>query len=785
MENGDEMRIIVDAAIEKKEIKDLFGIFFEDLNHAADGGLYGELVRNRSFEFAAVDHPDYHSLTAWEKLEGDGAVNLMIETGNPADPHNPHYLAMDIYRPGLDAGVQNVGWGSGIPLKEGCTYYFTCYARREQGRTEPITVSLRSQSGKVYETSEIIISDTWKKYELQLQSPATDNSARLAITARGSGKVYLDFVSLFPADTYKGRKNGVRRDIAELLEQMHPKFMRFPGGCLVHDGSLNPDDRDSMYRWKNTIGPVESRPARRNNWGYNQTLGLGFYELFLLSEDIGAKPLPVIAAGYDPHHKREVPLNEMQPWIDDALDLIEFANGSQETKWGSIRAEMGHPEPFHMEYLGIGNEEVGEGFFERFEIIYHAVRRKHPEIKVIGTSGPNAAGSEFERGWESGRRNGVEFVDEHYYQSPEWFLANHHRYDSYPGDGPKVFLGEYASWGNTWYNALTEASYMTGLERNAHAVGLACYAPLLAHIDYVNWKPDMIWYHNHKSYGTPNYYVQKMFMNHQGKYQLHHEMEDFPDNEILSDTERIAGRIILCDYESEVTYTDITLMNEDTKETMAFEDCRIDLDSGKEIILTETDCQNYTLCLKAVETEGYRGFRIRFGSKDSDNEYCWTLGGWQNQDTFIGEKINGKNSDLSQCLLTVEKNRTYDLRLEVRGRRIKTYVDNALYHDTESKPVIIEPLYFSAQESEKGGLIIKAVNVSEKAVKASICIRGMDALENKELEAVCMEGWEPDAVNSITSPDMVSPGIKKVKVTLPEFQFEFPGRSIYIFHTNG
>ena len=290
---------------------------------------------------------------------------------------------------------------------------------------------------------------------------------------------------------------------------MHPKFMRFPGGCLVHDGALDPDARDAQYRWKNTVGPIEERPARRSNWGYHQTLGLGFYEYFQLCEDIGAKPLPVISPGYDPHHGRAAEPDEMQYFIDEALDLIEFANGEPSTKWGGLRAQLGHPEPFGMEYLGIGNEEVGEGFFERYKIVADAVRARYPEIKLIGTAGPFAAGGEYERGWRHAREDGADFVDEHYYMTPEWFLANHHRYDAFPADGPKVFLGEYASWGNTWYNALCEASYMLGLERNAKAVGLSCYAPLFANADYVNWKPDMIWFDKEKSFGTANYHVQK------------------------------------------------------------------------------------------------------------------------------------------------------------------------------------------------------------------------------------------------------------------------------------
>jgi hypothetical protein len=406
-----KMKVIIETQKPKEEIKDLFGLFFEDLNHAADGGLYAELIQNRSFEFDPIDNKNYHSLTAWEKIEKEGELSFYIETENPVSGKNPHYLVMEVTKPGKEVGVKNLGFGAGIPLKEREGYYFTCYAKNEKEASGVIKVSLCSKSGEIYCENIFSLTKDWKKYEVEYLSPVTDYEARLAITIEEAEKVALDFVSLFPKDTYKGRRNGVRKDIALLLEDMKPKFMRFPGGCLVHDGSLSSADRDSMYRWKNTIGPLEHRPATRNNWGYNQTLGLGYYELFQLCEDIGAKPLPVMAAGYDPHHKRAVPMEEMQEWIDDALDLIEFANGEADTKWGSIRASMGHAAPFGMEYLGIGNEEVGEEFFPRFEVIYRAVREKYPDIQLIGTSGPFAVGTAYDRGWESAIENKVDLVD--------------------------------------------------------------------------------------------------------------------------------------------------------------------------------------------------------------------------------------------------------------------------------------------------------------------------------------------------------------------------------------
>ena len=772
------MRITVDATNTKESLGDMFGIFFEDLNHAADGGLYAEMVQNRSFEFALIDNPNYHALTAWEKIETDGKARLLVETGNPVSNKNPHYLAIDVMVPGKNVGVQNLGYNTGISLKQEETYYFTCYAKREQCFGEPLTISFCSKEGELYTKQDIQLDEVWRKYELEMIAPITDNRARLVLTVAGRGKVYLDFVSLFPKNTFKGRKNGLRRDIAEKLAELKPKFMRFPGGCLVHDGSLDPDARDAMYRWKNTIGSVEERPARRSNWGYNQTLGLGYFEYFQFCEDIGTKPLPVLPAGWDPHHRRAVDFDKLQPWIDDALDLIEFANGDCTTVWGKKRAELGHEAPFGLEYIAIGNEEVGAEFFERYDYFHKAIRERYPEIKIINSGGPFPAGQEYERGWKSARDNKSDLVDEHYYCSPEWYLANHHRYDHFSKDEPKVFLGEYASWGNTYYNALAEASYMIGLERNAHAVGLACYAPMLCNVDYVNWKPDLIWFNNHQVYGTVNYYVQKLFMNNQGNQLLEIKAEEIPDNNMMTaDPNRISGDIILSTNESTAEYYDITLTNEETLETLNFSSYTLEKDQNA--ILNNVDWKNYTLRLKAKEKEGFKGFNIIFGQKDEQNRLYWEIGGWQNQDTTMSELISGRGSCMSQCLITVEKDREYQLELKVTGRFIETFIDGEANHAIESKPVILEPLYYSAsKEDASGETIIKVVNVSDIDRKLTLDILNSDATKGT---VYILEGFDLEAVNDFEHPENVVPVQKEIDINATGFNYEFKKQSITIF----
>ena len=526
----------------KASMSDFYGIFFEDINHAADGGLYGEMIRNRAFEFSPMDNPSYQALTAWKRIEEGGAsVSSFVSNKSPFSKRNPNYLILEINKAGTRAGIKNLGYNSGIAVKENESYNFSCYAKSD--KPCEITVSIDNAYGEVItEKSLNITSNEWTEYSFTLTSPVDDFSAVLAVTSKQECKFCLDFVSLFPVKTYKNRKNGMRNDIAEMLADLKPKFMRFPGGCLIHDGTLNSDDRNSMYRWKNTIGAVTDRPSRRNNWRYNQSLGLGYFEYFQFCEDIGAKPLPVLPAGYNPHMEQAVPLDEIQEWIDDALDLIEFANGTADTKWGKIRCDMGHAEPFNLEYLAVGNEEVGQGFWDRYDLFHKAIKEKYPQIKIINSAGPFPQGGEFERGWNNAKKNGSDLVDEHYYTSPEWMLANCHRYDNMPSDGPKVFLGEYASWGNTYYNALIEAAYMTGLENNAHAIGLVCYAPLLCNVDYINWQPDMIWFDSHRVYGSANYYVQKMFMNCTGNNLLDVKHDGF-DKPITLGSDKISGNI--------------------------------------------------------------------------------------------------------------------------------------------------------------------------------------------------------------------------------------------------
>lgn len=501
----------------------MYGIFFEDINYAADGGLYGELVKNRSFEF-----PD--ALMGWKAFG-----KFEVKNDGPFE-RCPHYVVLN-YSGHNDAatGLQNEGY-FGIGIEKDEEYRFTVWAKTVSGDAN-VEVSLVDESTmeehQEFATAELKVSgNEWKKYELILKSSKTVQKANLRLLLKGKNGVALEHVSLFPKYTFKDRENGMRRDLAQALYDLHPGVFRFPGGCIVEGSSL-----DQRYQWKNSIGPVENRPLNGNRWlstfnyrlfpDYYQSYGLGFYEYFLLSEDIGAEPLPVLNVGMACQFQNQndpsahVAVKDLQPYIQDCLDLIEFANGDVNTTWGKKRAEMGHPAPFNLKFLAVGNEQWDDLYYERLRPFVKAIKAKYPNIKLIGTSGPDSEGEMFEKGWKAMKELKADLVDEHFYRDEHWFLSHGLRYEGYDRKGPKVFAGEYACHGkgkkwNHFETSLYEAAFMTDLERNADVVDMATYAPLFAHVDGWQWRPDMIWYDNTRMFKSVSYYVQQMYACNKG-----------------------------------------------------------------------------------------------------------------------------------------------------------------------------------------------------------------------------------------------------------------------------
>ena len=502
----------------------MYGIFFEDINFGADGGLYAELIKNRSFEFP-------QTFMGWNTFG-----NVQVREDGPFE-RNPHYVRLgDPGHRHKHTGIENEGF-FGIGVEKDKEYRFSVWARTVDGETSKIRVEITDpdtmDDRQAIAKQDLEISGKeWKKYTVVLKPSKTDAKAHLRIflTTPKSG-VDLEHVSLFPVDTWKGHENGMRKDLAQKLADLKPGVFRFPGGCIV-EGT----DMDTRYQWKNTVGPVENRPLNENRWHYTfphrfypdyfQTYGLGFYDYFLLSEEIGSEPLPILNVGLvcqyqnnDPHAHAEG--DALQQFIDDALDLVEFANGSTDTEWGKLRADMGHPEPFNLKYIGIGNEQWGPEYPERLEKFLNVMRKKHPEIKIIGSSGPDSEGDKFDYLWPEMTRLKADLVDEHFYRPEKWFLEQGRRYDDYDRKGPKVFAGEYACHGkgkkwNHFNAALLEAAFMTGLERNADVVHMATYAPLFAHVEGWQWRPDMIWFDNLESFPTCSYYVQQLYGTNKG-----------------------------------------------------------------------------------------------------------------------------------------------------------------------------------------------------------------------------------------------------------------------------
>ena len=541
-----EATLTINVFGEKKISEKLIGIFFEDISYAADGGLYAEMVQNRDFEYTPADHKGWNAFTAWQLASGKKAD---IVTSSPLSKQNPHAL-----RIAADT-LYNEGW-DGMLIKAGEKYDFSMFVKSSSDKSFVVALvdGNRVLASERIETS----GKEWAKYSATLAPSASAKEARLMLVAEGKKAALVDMISLFPQNTFKGRKNGLRADLAQVIADLHPKFVRFPGGCMSHGDGL-----DNIYRWKHTVGPLEERTPDRNIWNYHQTRGLGFYEYFQFCEDIGAEPLPVLAAGVPCQNSAPnangyggqqggIPMADMPAYIQEILDMIEWANGDPATsKWAKMRADAGHPAPFNLKYIGIGNEDIiSTAFEERYEMIARAIRQKYPDIQICGTAGPfHTPSSDYIEGWLYAfeHQDIVDIVDEHYYESVGWFINNQDYYDNYDRKGPKVYLGEYAArsaHGNIDC-ALVEAMHLCGVERNGDVVEMTSYAPMLCHMKHQNWNPDMIYFDNETIDLTPSYHTQRLFSKYSGTHYLDSYIEGLPE-----DAQRRVAASIVCDVKS-------------------------------------------------------------------------------------------------------------------------------------------------------------------------------------------------------------------------------------------
>lgn len=764
----------------------LYGAFFEEINHAGDGGLYAELISNRSFE----DSPDYPD--QWVALnEGTGKGKIALNTKDQLNEAHHHSLALTITSIGDKGavGITNHGYW-GINLVKGSGYNLSFYAKGEADFKGGLNIRLETANGKTVLAQESVreLTGSWKQYRFHLTPTASSGDARLVISTSSIGTVDFDVVSLFPEATWKARPNGLRADLAEMVNEIAPKFVRFPGGCFVEGDSLA-----DAYPWKQSIGDIALRPGHWGIWQYRSSDGLGFHEYLQWAEDMGAEPLYVVNVGIshkfgDVMKTETVPIFQLEPWIQDALDAIEYANGSATSKWGAKRVANGHPEPFHLKYLEIGNEnnfQMNE-YVQRYPLFYKAIKDKYPDIELIA----NAA--------VPGQP--IEYVDEHYYESSNWFMANANRYDGYDRKGPKIYVGEYAvtkDAGRGNLNAaLGEAAFMTGMERNSDIVKMASYAPLFVNENDRRWNPDAIVFNSEKAYGTPSYYVQQMFGKNKGDVILPTTLTDNRNEKPIP----LSGAIGLGSWATQVEYKDVqvtsggkTLFTDDfSKETEAWKPLKGSWKAGSgvyeqsssdvEVRSTAGDpaWNNYTLTLKARKTGGAEGMLILFGVKDSNNYYWWNLGGWGNTKHAIEKATGGQRSILGQDTPGhIESMKWYDIKIEVTGNRIRCYLDGKLIHD-EQDQLNPGPLFTVAGKDTKSGeLIVKVVNVSNAEQKSQIVIDGLNSRQLSGSSTV-MTSDSPDNENSFTNPDKIKPETRPLAVNSPSFAYTFPKYSVTV-----
>ena len=773
--NAQPAKITVDAAHPGHAISPtLWGIFFEDINMSTDGGIYPELVRNRSFEDA--DTPENWKFTA----VGDGLSEATIST---ADVHGQPPPLNAFNRKSLRVKVdgaftlQNEGyWGMNFVKGDGYTLKLAARGEKFNGK---LTAKILSSTGAVLASGEISgIGGGWKYHTLDLTAAGGDPKAKLEISGDGHGVLFLDMVSLMPKKTWKD--HGLRTDLAESLNDLHPAFVRFPGGCWVEG-----DDFAHMNHWKNTIGNIDSRTPLWNIWGYNATHGLGFYEYLQMTEDLGAEPLFCINIGMS--HKETIPMDRMGQWVQDALDAIEYANGPTNSFWGAQRAAAGHPAPFHLKYMEIGNENGGfNGYVERWNLFYDAIRAKYPEIKFVAD------------GWDKFGGKQPDIVDDHYYATPEWFMRHAGEYDKKDRNGPKVFVGEYAVTKNCGLGnlrgAIGEAAFMTGLERNSDVVVMASYAPLLVNLNHRAWNPDLINFDSEKWYGLPSYYVQKLFAENRGDVSLPTTVES-----PMADAGAPGGMIGVGTWNTAAEFKDIKVTAPDGK--VLFEsdfskgtkgwkllgtgaewkaqDGALRQNAEKEFLRAlagKREWTDYTLTLKARKISGAEGFLILFRIAGNEDRTWWNIGGWGNTQDGIeaGETLDSKPSH-------IDADRWYDLKVVLSGKNVKCYLDGEIIHDMNyDAGGKINSLYaVSATDAKTGDLIVKVVNASATALDTEVDLPGTKNLSGKGTATVLTSENAADE-NSLAEPTKVSPKTESVSFTGTSLKRAFPGNSFTV-----
>lgn len=754
----------------------LFGIFFEDINLSADGGIYPELVRNRSFE-------DADSLQYWKFTNANGSSKASVSVANlqartPIPPLNAFNRKAALIEANGSFKFENHGY-FGMNIVQGESYSFKIAVRVTDGFQSSLKVKLLSSGGSELASGEVNGFDSnWKYFTLNLRATGSDPKAYLEISGQGNGKLYLDMVSLIPNKTWKN--HGLRTDLAEAIDALNPTFLRFPGGCWVEG-----DDFAHMYQWKNTIGNIDSRTSLWNIWSYNATHGLGYHEYLQLAEDLGAEPLFCINAGVS--HKEVILDDRIGPWIQDALDAIEYANGPVTSVWGSIRAKNGHPAPFNLKYLEIGNENYGDQYFKNYEVIAKAVLAKYPNMKLIAND------------WSGGHPTEPtpEILDEHYYNSPDWFVLNANKYDTYDRKGSKIFIGEYAVTSGTGNGnlrgAIGEAAFMTGMERNSDIVIMGAYAPLFCNTNHKRWPINLINYDSHRWYGLPSYYVQQMFANNQGTVNLPVTIEGSPEMETPNTTGRIGlgtwnnaaefKDLKVVDPKGKVLYqSDFTKNIDDWTKTGQGEWSVNDgvllqnaIATGVTAYVGDKNWKDYTITLKARKISGENGFQIYFHNNGNNGRIRWDIGGYNNSTNEMN--IGLKSESMKGA---VEPGRWYDVKLEIMGNTVKGYLDGKLVQEVSASNLNTKNICASASRDDKSGdIILKVVNAAATPVSSKVDLIGATSLVGTG-SAMVLTSASPLDENTLEQPTKVSPKTEEVKFKGTTISRTFPANSLTV-----
>jgi alpha-L-arabinofuranosidase len=727
---------------------------------------------NRIMREAGLRNETSAPVAAWT-LAGEG--KMALDESKPLNAQNPTALKVELKE---KTSLVNAGFkGAGLNIRKDATYLLSLFARAE-GFGGPLAARLVGADGEVLAEAQAEgLGADWKKFDLELTAKATDATARLVLTARGQGTLCLDMVSLFPKATWQGRKNGLRPDLMKLVAGMHPAFVRFPGGCFVEG-----DKMAQAARWKQTIGPVEARPGHWNLWGYVSNDGLGFHEYLQMCEDLRAEPLFVINIGMA--HKDAVPMEQIGEMVQDALDAIEYANGPVDSKWGAQRAAAGHPAPFGLKYMEIGNENGGPKYLERYPLFVKAIKAKYPEMHLI---------CNVWNGNDSLYRT-ADMIDEHDYNTPEHFMKISNKYDSYDRQGPKVYMGEYAvtrggcGQGNL-IAALGEAAYMTGMERNADIVVMSSYAPLFVNPDWRRWNPNAIVFNQFQSYGTPSYWAQAMFGGNRADVNLPFEV-----SASATAVQPLTGRIGVGTWDTQAEFKNI-VVTRDGQELFKSDFAgnaqpprgrnvtgqwrvadgairQTGNDQPACVYFGQPDWADYTLTLKARKTGGAEGFLISFASQRESDKSWWNIGGWGNQRSGI--ELGGQSQDEKRC--RVETGRWYDVKVELKGARVKCWLDGKLMHDVSRAPV--RSMYGVA--GLKGqDVILKVVNVAAQPQETQIDLAGAGKLE-PTAQALVMTSESEQDENSFDQPEKVAPKAAAVSGVESNFKFTFPARSVTV-----